>query len=404
MDTPFERKLIIAVCGGLNWDMITVTHRVPQGGETLNSKTFSMMPGGKGANSAIALHRLSHIKPTDTNDGGAPRNVYEDCGLPDIKVHMVGSVGDDDFGRKMKTSLAEHFINVDCVVEQKRMTSAVAVTLVESQTGENRILVHPGANHVPTAADFKTLNSFGLERPSLVVAQLELNRETVAQLIETAKEAGIDTLLNPSPAHFLDRKVYRGLTHLILNESEAAIQSRRDIEEVTGDFSDWGTITDEFHEKGVQYVVITLGKRGAFLSEQKGKGGFVDAVKVDEKDLVDTSGAGYALSQSSSIVPLLFPRFSCSLPLPLSKPFLIVQWNGLDLVWAANGCGRDTFVGAYSIQWVKHTFERSQHPWDIRAAVEYACRASAFTIQQVGCQESIPWASEIVSTDNQGSE
>jgi ribokinase len=294
MEPPREKKYIIVVCGGLNWDMITVAHRLPKNGETFNSKSFSMFPGGKGANAAIALHRLSHVKP-ETNDGEAPRNAYEELGLPEVEVHMVGSIGSDDFGRQMRESLARNFVNIDGVRTQEGKTSAVAITLVESEFGENRILVYPGANHLLKPEEFLHPDSFGTERPDMIVSQLELNRETVEQLIVTAKEAGIDTLLNPSPAHYLDDFVYDGLTHLILNETEAAIMSGREVEKVESGFDDWITITDEFLDLGVKNVVITLGAKGAFFSEQKGRGEFADAEKIRQDDILDTSGAGYVL-------------------------------------------------------------------------------------------------------------
>ena len=293
MATPPGKKHIIAVCGGINWDMITVAHRLPSSGETFNAKSFSMCPGGKGANSAIALHRLSHVRPAEADNRVTPRNMYEESGLDEIEVRMVGSVGSDRFGKDMKESLSQHFVNVDGVRIQDGKTSGVAVTIVESEFGENRILVYPGANHILKPEEFLTPESFGTERPDLVVSQLELNRETVEQLITTAKEAGIDVLLNPSPAHYLDDHVYKGLTHLIVNESEAAILTGREIEELESGFHNWNTITDEFLDLGVQYVVVTLGGNGAFFSKQKGKGELVAAEKVDKDKILDTSGAGY---------------------------------------------------------------------------------------------------------------
>jgi ribokinase len=292
--------------------MITVAHRLPKAGETFNSKSFTMLPGGKGANAAIALHRLSHVKPAGTDDGDAPRNMYEDSGIHEIEVRMIASIGSDSFGIQMKESLARHFVNIDGVRVQDNQTSAVAVTIIESEFGENRILVYPGANHLLEPKEFLTIESFGTERPDLVVSQLELNRETVEQLITTAKKAGIDVLLNPSPAHYLGDDVYEGLTHLILNESEAAILTGREIEELESGFNDWITITDEFLELGVQYVVVTLGGNGAFFSKQKGKGEHVAAEEVDKDDILDTSGAGCVLVDSSLC------GFPCTCPYTLA--------------------------------------------------------------------------------------
>ena len=325
--TSQEKKLVIAVCGGLNWDMITAAHRLPEPGETFNSKSFSMLPGGKGANAAIALYRLSHVKPVTTDNEEpkqvVPRNAYEECGLPEIEVHMIGSIGSDDFGKQMKDSLVQHHVNVDGVRTQSGIASAVAVTIVESAFGENRILVQPGANHVLRPEEFMEPEHFGTERPDLVVSQLELNRETVEQVIMTAKRAGIDVLLNPSPGHYLDERVYDGLTHLILNESEAAILTGHKPEEYGPEFTDWPTVADEFLDLGVQHVVVTLGAKGAYCSEQKGKGDYVAAEKIDPDNILDTSGAGYVIHRPTSsmsfpltppYLPHAFPVYSSSMP------------------------------------------------------------------------------------------
>ncbi|MCJ1473761.1 hypothetical protein MMC13_002412 [Lambiella insularis] len=310
-EIKYKKRSIITVCGGINWDMISVAHRLPISGETFFSKSFTMCPGGKGANAAIALHRMSHVRPAEKDDTKAPENMFEKEGLNEIEVLMIGSVGTDDFGTEMKASLKRHWINVDGVCIQEGATSAVAVTWVESKSGENRILVYPGANHLLKAEAFVDDKSFGTERPDLVVSQLELNRETVEQLITTAKKANIDTLLNPSPAHYLDDHVYEGLTHLILNESEAAILTGRQIEELEAGFDDWNIITDDFLDLGVQYVVVTLGDKGAFFSEQKGKGEYAAAEKVDIDSIVDTSGAGYVLPNFDVPYPYVSALNSC---------------------------------------------------------------------------------------------
>lgn len=183
---------------------------------------------------------------------------------------------------------------------------------------ENRILVYPGANHVMKPAEFQNPDEcFGPSRPDLLVSQLELHRETIEALLLTAKKAGIDTLLNPSPAHFLADSVYQGLTHLILNETEAAILTGRRIEELTPDFKDWTTITDEFIELGVKHVVLTLGAQGAFYSEEKGKGELIPAVKIDQDKVCDTSGAGYVCSIQLVVAQNSFlPPIRLSTPLP----------------------------------------------------------------------------------------
>ncbi|KAL9115636.1 MAG: hypothetical protein Q9227_000004 [Pyrenula ochraceoflavens] len=289
------KKLVVTVCGGLNWNIITTAKRLPSDGETYSAMSFAQLPGGKGANAAIALHRLSHVKLFDSQKMSL-RSAYEKSGLLDIEIRMVGAVGKDDdfgYGEKIKNSLKTQYINVDGVIEKSDYKSGVDNTWVEAKTGENRILYCPGANHALKAEEFQNPDKcFGPLRPNLVISTLEMDRITVQALLSTAKEAGIDTLLNPAPAQFLNLELYRGLTHLILNETEAAVLTGNQILELGPGFDDWNSITDEFLEWGVKHVIVTLGARGAFYSEEKGHGELVNAEKVDQQQILDTSGAG----------------------------------------------------------------------------------------------------------------
>ena len=307
----------------------------------MNTKSFVEFPGGKGANSAIALYRQSHFRPAlvpqpgeGTDDAAQPIeappcNAFEDAGLPEIEVRMIGSIGTDESderrGTKMKESLKRNWINVDHVREQAGQRSAVAFTTVEADSGENRILVYPGSNHIPMPQDFEHVDSLGVPRPDLVVAQLELHRETVAQMLRTARNAGIETLLNPSPGHYLDEDIYEGLTHLVLNETEAAIMMGYPSDELGHEFEDWNSITDHFISLGVTNVVITLGDKGAFFSAERGRGFAVPAVVVPPKEVLDSSGAGYVLLLSTACLFLLHPR-----SFPWTIPFCI---SPICLVW-----------------------------------------------------------------------
>jgi len=190
--------------------------------------------------------------------------------------------------------------------------------------------------------EFRTLESLaGGIKPELVIAQLEIPRETIEQILTTASREGVEVLLNPAPAQFLLTPVYKAITHLIVNETEAALLSGQYIEDLTN-LAGWASVTDEFLLKGAKNVVVTLGAQGAYYSNTVGHGGYVEA----EKDLpvVDTTGAG------------------------------------------------DTFVGTYAVDYVQ---QKSQGKWDIRQAVQRACKASARTICKLGAQVAIPWADEI---------
>lgn len=334
---------IITIIGSLNYDLVSVTPRVPLGGETLTGTSFHTGPGGKGANQAVATARLSRPNPYSSSTSSTPPTTTQDTFSTQIQVRMLGAVGTDEFGPKLVAGMKEDGIDTTGISLVKDKPTGVAVILVESSTGENRILLNPGANYTLAASSFLTPQSLGTPLPDLLVLQLEIPLETVLQILKTAREAGVHVLLNPAPAVELPADVYAGITHLILNETEAAILTSREVSDVEKDDFDWGIVTDEFLAKGVKNVVVTLGSKGAYYAAagaagSAGVAGSVEAVKVAK--VVDTTAAG------------------------------------------------DTFVGAYAVSVVEGTL-------GIGDVVRWACRASARTVQREGAQKSIPWLDEI---------
>ncbi|KAL6922437.1 hypothetical protein FSHL1_006397 [Fusarium sambucinum] len=157
-------------------------------------------------------------------------------------------------------------------------------------------------------------------------------------MLETAGNAGIDLCLNAAPASPINRRLHRHVTHLLMNESEVAIMSGRDRNEVNQDT--WLTIAREFLNRGVANVVITIGAKGAFYANAEGSGHCpAYDVKVE-----DTTGAG------------------------------------------------DTFTGAYASHYLR---QKAKGTWDMRSSVFRANKAAAITIQSVGAQDGIPWSDEI---------
>jgi ribokinase len=127
---------IISVIGSLNVDLVTRTSRVPVGGETLTSESFDIGYGGKGANQAVACARLSRTQSQAANAQAS-----------DIEVRMVGAVGDDQFSPGFLESLQKDGLVTDRVEVLKGKKTGVAVIIVETGTGENRIMFCPGANY-----------------------------------------------------------------------------------------------------------------------------------------------------------------------------------------------------------------------------------------------------------------
>jgi ribokinase len=268
----------ITVLGSLNIDLVSYVPHHPLPGETLTASSFSVSPGGKGANQAVACAKLS---------------VNRNTGTSSAKVYMVGSVGDDSYGTLLRDNLSRHGVIVDNgVAVKKGLKTGVAIIVVDEPTGQNRIILSPEANHSLHPDDFTVGNfdsSLGAGcKPDLLLLQLEIPLETVLRVIATAKEMGVKVLLNPAPAVKLPDWVYYDLEHLVMNETEAALLSG--VEESVLDSEDgMEKISQSFVDKGVKNVIITLGGRGVYYMSSSGAKGLVSAEKAK---VVDTTGAG----------------------------------------------------------------------------------------------------------------
>lgn len=230
------------------------------------------------------------------------RDVEKDVDDNEIQVRMTGALGDDGFAERLLKVMTDNGVDVSKVRKVKDQPTGVGVVIVETNTEENRILFYPGANYDLMPEDFETLESLnGLDgkKPDLLISQMELRRETVEQLLKTASEHGVDTLLNPAPAHALVHSAYKMITHLVVNETEAAMLANMDVDKMT-DETEYGKVTDEFLKRGIPNVVVTLGAKGAYYSNEIGKGSYVEAEK--DVKVKDTTGAGYVRSHS------LFPK------------------------------------------------------------------------------------------------
>lgn len=279
--------LTIAVIGGLVTELICVTDRVPDRGEKFTSSSFSRQAGGEGANSAVAAARLSRVNPHRLHENSQPSKIMPNI---DIRVSMVGAVGNDDFGPLLIEQLQSNSVDTTRVQTINEMSTGVSVVMVESDFGDSRILYNPGANHVLRPEDFLTLESLaGGVKPDLIISMLEIRRDTVEQIIQTANEENIDILLSLLPAQSLLDHIYKMITHLVVNKTAAAMLIGKELEDIA-DREGWASVADEFLRWGIANVIITLGDQGAYFSNDPGNGGYVAAEIV--ADIKDTPGAG----------------------------------------------------------------------------------------------------------------
>ncbi|HXG25840.1 MAG TPA: ribokinase [Candidatus Binatia bacterium] len=248
---------VIAVVGSLNIDLIAYTERVPEAGETIIGRDFAMGFGGKGANQAVMAARLG------------------------ARVSMVGALGDDVYAGMTSDNLARQGVDATHVARVEG-SSGVAPIWVDA-TGQNRIIVVPGANDKvdPVAAAEAVRSMAGVRA---VIGQLEVPQRVTLAAFRAARDVGATTILNPAPAAPLDPDLLDVADWLIPNESELALLlgDRVDVE------SDEAlqSIARRFSPR----LLVTLGSRGAARVRTDSVERFA-AVPVKA---VDTTGAGDA--------------------------------------------------------------------------------------------------------------
>ena len=256
----------ILVVGSLNMDQVVRISRLPAPGETLlGADALKFVPGGKGANQAVAMARLG------------------------ASVAMAGRVGSDPFGEQLLRALQEDAIDTSLVVVDQEKTSGVGFIFLLPD-GENAIVVASGSNMsigVDQAQMMRIREE--IQKSETLVLQMEIPVETVQMLVREAYTMGVRVVLNVAPAHPLPREVLQQVSVLIVNEGEAALLSGQRVENV----EDARIVGEVLHGYGIAIVVITLGARGAVLvtSDTEGKVSYIYQ-PAPHVHVVDTTAAG----------------------------------------------------------------------------------------------------------------
>jgi ribokinase len=249
---------MIVVVGSLNLDLVARVERMPRPGETVLALGYAEHAGGKGANQAVAAARA----------GG--------------RVAMVGRVGHDDAGRRLRDGLAEDGIDV---AEVRSVDAPTGRALIEVDAdGQNRIVVVPGANHAWRETD---LPRAVLAEADLVILQREVPDDVVAGAIRRARGSGARVVLNLAPAGAVPPEVLRDVDVLVVNESEAAELAGASEDEVAADPS---AAARALARRVRDQVVVTLGAQGAVHAGRTGEG----RVAGFPVEAVDTTAAGDA--------------------------------------------------------------------------------------------------------------
>lgn len=293
----------IVVVGSMNLDLVARVDRIPVPGETIIGSDFKTFCGGKGANQAVALARLG------------------------ASVKLIGKLGSDGFAAQLRKGLQEGGVDTSCV---ENVPGPSGTALIESSMdGENSIVVIPGANGRLLPEDIDR-HQQQIENAAIVVAQLEIPRETTEYLGQVARSAGIPFLLDPAPAYQLSQELLRCVTWLTPNESETRLLLGLSPDAAYSHPAH--EAADRILSLGVRNVVLKLGARGVYLAGADVSHTFVPAYPVQA---ADTTAAG------------------------------------------------DAFNGAF-------VFALVQNEMSPKEAAEFACGAAALSVTRAGAQASMP--------------
>jgi ribokinase len=252
------RQPRVVVVGSANMDLVATAPALPRPGETVLGNDFAMVPGGKGANQAIAASRAG------------------------ASCSFLGAIGSDSFGVTLKARLAAS--GVDSAHARVVYGSSGVALVVVNAEGENTIVVTPGANGAFAALTEAELAT--IQGADVLVCQLEIPVETVTQAAVAAHAAGVRVLLNAAPARDLPDELLAAVDLLVVNEGEAQaiLGSGRD---------DPAALLSV-----VPRAVVTLGDEGAWYVSRDGEGTRVPAFKVDT---VDSTAAGDAFTGALAV-------------------------------------------------------------------------------------------------------
>lgn len=247
----------ILLVGSMNMDLVVNTDEIPRLGETVIGNTFAQIPGGKGANQAVAMAKL------------------------ESNVTFLGKVGEDAFGDDLIKSMKDSGVNTNYIERDENPTGIALINV--DKDGNNNIVVIPGANW-KVDKEYLKRHKEAFKESDIVVFQLEIPIGTVKKGLEIAKNLGKTTILNPAPARDLDDEIINNIDILIPNEHELERMAKIPII----DKSSMLEAARILLNKGIKEIIVTLGSKGVlYINKENHK--FIESYKVK---VVDTTGAG----------------------------------------------------------------------------------------------------------------
>jgi ribokinase len=276
----------ITVLGSFVADLAFRTHKIPAWGETVLGSDFQLGPGGKGSNQAVAAARL----------GG--------------KVSFISKLGRDTFGELARKTYAQEGIDTQFVFESQEYATGGATIILDEKTGENAIIVFPGACFHVTAEEINLARG-RIAESAVFLTQLELQIPSVEYGLKIAHELGVTTILNPAPGLALPQSVFAYCDYVTPNESEASMLTGIPVANI----ADAERAADALLGRGARNAVITLGAQGALVKNSRVK---VHVPALDAGRVVETTGAGdafnggFAIALAEGLDVVAATRFGCA--------------------------------------------------------------------------------------------
>lgn len=300
----------VCVLGSMNMDLVLKVKDMPKIGETILSKSFQKIAGGKGANQAVAAKR---------------------CGS---EVFMISKIGKDENGTELRNKLIDDNINVEYVFEDKTEPTGMALIMV-NEGGNNSIIVNSGSNMTLNSSEIKSTENI-IKDSDILISQFETPEEITLEAFKMAKNYDKITILNPAPAKKINDELLKYTDLIIPNETEAEVLTGVKVKNLD-DAKKAGKV---FLEKGVKFVIITLGENGAALIGED----FCDVIPAYKVNAIDTTAAG------------------------------------------------DSFIGGLSSKLDINNVERKT----LKEAINFGNKVSSIAVQRKGAQPSIPYLNEVL--------
>jgi len=249
----------LVVLGSVNADHVLKVPSFPRPGETLHGSNYQVIPGGKGANQAVAAARLK------------------------ADIGFIACVGDDSFGINIRENFKMDGININGIKMQPNTPTGIAMIQV-ADSGENSICISAEANACLTKQAIEESDAANIASAEYLLMQLETPLDGIEYAAEIAHQNKTKVILNPAPARDLPDSLLANVDIITPNETEAEVLTGITV----NDDDSAQEAANVLHRKGIDIVMITLGAKGVWLSEN-GRGKIIPGFRVDA---TDTTAAG----------------------------------------------------------------------------------------------------------------